>query len=159
MYNIQHCFICRPSDFTVSEDAGIEPRKVATTALAVRRSNHTARSHPQNSARSHPQSAKSHPPVPHVCVHCMIFTIPIRNAVFWRELSKVICSILYLEHPRQIYPGRGLNLGPPAPQAGILAKRSLNSFFISIRNLFKAYCCLFLKPLQYSNTICGTYLD
>ncbi len=27
-----------PSDFTVSEDAGIEPRTVATSALAVRRS-------------------------------------------------------------------------------------------------------------------------
>jgi hypothetical protein len=26
MYFVQHCFICRPSDFTVSEDAGIEPR-------------------------------------------------------------------------------------------------------------------------------------
>jgi hypothetical protein len=25
MYVIQHCFICRPSDYTVSEDAGIEP--------------------------------------------------------------------------------------------------------------------------------------
>ncbi len=35
MYCIQHCFICRPSD---SEDAGIEPRTVATSALAVRRS-------------------------------------------------------------------------------------------------------------------------
>ncbi len=30
MYDIQHCFICRPSDFTVSENAGIEPRTVAT---------------------------------------------------------------------------------------------------------------------------------
>ncbi len=47
MYGIQHCFICRPSDSTVSEDAGIEPRTVATTALAVRRSNQSARSHPQ----------------------------------------------------------------------------------------------------------------
>ncbi len=37
MYDIQHCFICRPSDSPVSEDAGIEPRTVATTALAVRR--------------------------------------------------------------------------------------------------------------------------
>jgi hypothetical protein len=46
MYDIQHCFICRPSDSTVSEDAGIKPRTVATTALAVRRSNHSARSHP-----------------------------------------------------------------------------------------------------------------
>jgi hypothetical protein len=42
MYHNQHCFICRPSDSTVSEDAGIEPRTVATSALAVRRSNHSA---------------------------------------------------------------------------------------------------------------------
>jgi hypothetical protein len=41
-----------PSDSTVSEDAGIELRTVATTALAVKSSNHFARSHPQ--ARSHP---------------------------------------------------------------------------------------------------------
>jgi hypothetical protein len=54
MYCIQHCFICRPSDSTVSEDAGIDPRTVATSALAVRRSNHSARSHP-HLARSHPQ--------------------------------------------------------------------------------------------------------
>jgi hypothetical protein len=46
MYCIQHCFTCRPSDSTVSKDAGIEPRTVATSALAVRRSNHWARSHP-----------------------------------------------------------------------------------------------------------------
>jgi hypothetical protein len=31
----------------VSLDAGIEPRTVATTALTVRRSNHSAKSHPQ----------------------------------------------------------------------------------------------------------------
>ncbi len=43
---IQHCLICRPSDVTVSEDAEIEPRTVATFALAVRRSNNLARSHP-----------------------------------------------------------------------------------------------------------------
>ncbi len=40
LYGIQHCFICRPSDSTVSEDARIEPRAVATLAWAVRRSNH-----------------------------------------------------------------------------------------------------------------------
>ncbi len=39
LYYIQHCFICRPSDSTVPTDAGIEPRNVATGALAVRRSN------------------------------------------------------------------------------------------------------------------------
>ncbi len=45
---IQHCFICRPSDSSVSEDAGIAPRTVATSALAaVRRSNHSATSHLQ----------------------------------------------------------------------------------------------------------------
>ncbi len=27
VYVIQHCFICRPSDSSVSEDAGIEPDK------------------------------------------------------------------------------------------------------------------------------------
>jgi hypothetical protein len=37
---IQQFFICRPSDSTVSEDAGIEPRTVATLALTARRSNH-----------------------------------------------------------------------------------------------------------------------
>jgi hypothetical protein len=47
MYVIQHGFICRPSDSTVSEDAGIELKAVATSALAVRCSNHSARSHPQ----------------------------------------------------------------------------------------------------------------
>jgi hypothetical protein len=43
VYFIQHCFIFRPTNFTVSEDAGIkpwiEPRTVVTLALAVRRSN------------------------------------------------------------------------------------------------------------------------
>jgi hypothetical protein len=47
MNDIQHCFICRPSDSTVSEDAGIEPKTVAATALTVRRSNRSSRSHPQ----------------------------------------------------------------------------------------------------------------
>ncbi len=46
-------FICCHSDYTVSEDAGIEPGTVATLALAVRRSNHSARSHPTR-AISHP---------------------------------------------------------------------------------------------------------
>ncbi len=47
MYFIQHCFICRPSDSTVSEDAGIDqPRTVATLALTARRCNLSARSNP-----------------------------------------------------------------------------------------------------------------
>ncbi len=38
-YYIQHCFICRPSDSTLPTDAGIEPRTVATGALAVKHAN------------------------------------------------------------------------------------------------------------------------
>jgi hypothetical protein len=34
MYDNQYCFICPPSDFNVSKEAGIEPRTVATTALS-----------------------------------------------------------------------------------------------------------------------------
>jgi hypothetical protein len=53
MYVIKHCFICFPSDFTVSEDARIEPKTVVALELAVRRSNHLARSHPPNLFGTH----------------------------------------------------------------------------------------------------------
>jgi hypothetical protein len=43
MYVIQQCFIFRPLDSTVSEDAGIESRTVETLALTARHSNHSAR--------------------------------------------------------------------------------------------------------------------
>ncbi len=39
---IQHYIICRPSDSSVLDDAGIEPRTVSTLALPVRCSNHSA---------------------------------------------------------------------------------------------------------------------
>ncbi len=48
MYDIQQCFICCPSVSTVSEDAEIEPRTVATLTLTARRFYHLARSHPPN---------------------------------------------------------------------------------------------------------------
>ncbi len=48
---IQHTYICH-SWKSLSEDAGIKQRTIATLALAVRRSNHSARSHPL-AARSH----------------------------------------------------------------------------------------------------------
>ncbi len=35
MYVIQHCFICRPSDSTASEDAGIVPRTFAALAFTL----------------------------------------------------------------------------------------------------------------------------
>jgi hypothetical protein len=40
--DINSYYVCRTSDSTVSEDAEIEPRTVATTALAVKRYNHWA---------------------------------------------------------------------------------------------------------------------
>ncbi len=63
-------YVIRPSDATVLEDAGIEPRTVATLALTATCSNHSVRSRPQlgynssttrldlihNSVRSLPQS-------------------------------------------------------------------------------------------------------
>jgi hypothetical protein len=45
-----------PSDCTVSEDAGIELRTVATLALTSRRFNHARLVLIYNSARSHPHS-------------------------------------------------------------------------------------------------------
>ncbi len=44
-YVIQNCFIRRPSDTTVSEDAGIEHRTVATLTLTAWVSNHSAETH------------------------------------------------------------------------------------------------------------------
>ncbi len=75
----QNCFVCRRSDSSVSEDAGIEPKTVATSALAVRRSNYISSTlghisttirlhlihtwlHPiHNLATSHSHSATTHP--------------------------------------------------------------------------------------------------
>jgi len=54
------CGICSELDLVpnpMPEDAGIEPSTVATLAMAVRRTDHSARSHLQ-SARSHPQVEK-----------------------------------------------------------------------------------------------------
>ncbi len=66
IYFVQHCFICRPFEFTVSEDAGVEPGMLRlghcqSDALTTRLDLiHSARSHP-HSARSHQHSARSHP--------------------------------------------------------------------------------------------------
>ncbi len=46
MYVLQHCFICRPSNSTVSEDGGTEPKAVATV-ITARRFNQSAKSHQQ----------------------------------------------------------------------------------------------------------------
>jgi hypothetical protein len=56
MYCIQHYFICRPTDSTVLEDAGIEPWTIATTAYWLSPAINTR-------LKSHPP-AKSHPCLP-----------------------------------------------------------------------------------------------
>ncbi len=44
MYGIQHCFICRPTDPTVSEDAGIKPMTVATLTFTNKITNKSNKS-------------------------------------------------------------------------------------------------------------------
>ncbi len=61
LYFIRHCFICRPSDSTVSEDAGIEHRTVAILSLTFRRSKHSARSRPVLRAM---YARHKYPPIP-----------------------------------------------------------------------------------------------
>jgi hypothetical protein len=53
IYSIQHCFICCPSDSTVSVDAGIETRTVVTYELAVRPVYHSAKAHSNTKPQSH----------------------------------------------------------------------------------------------------------
>ncbi len=80
MYDIQHCFICRPSDSTVSEDAGIEPRTVASTALAVSRSNHSPISHPQTRLYLiHKLGYIFHPPLGYISSNNLATRLPISH--------------------------------------------------------------------------------
>jgi hypothetical protein len=66
---IQHCVMCRPSDSTVSEDAGIESRIVATLALVTSDAlttgldliHHLESSHPNSRLDFIHYSARSHP--------------------------------------------------------------------------------------------------
>ncbi len=51
---IQHCFICSPSDSTVSEHAGIEPKTFATFSHSQSDALTTRLDLTHNSARSHP---------------------------------------------------------------------------------------------------------
>jgi hypothetical protein len=44
---IQHCIVCHPTDSPEPENDEMKPRTVAVFALAVRRNNHSVRSHSQ----------------------------------------------------------------------------------------------------------------
>ncbi len=83
MYDIQHCFIYRPSDSPLSEDAGIEPRTVAITA-----------------------SARSHPHVEYIFSHiaCLLF-VPVEAlsvsciSRHGEEASSILEMMLTLQEP------------------------------------------------------------
>ncbi len=96
LYFIKHCFICRLSDSTVSEDAGIEPRTVATLVLAVRRSNHSARSHP-HSMRSRPRCQW---PYIYECIIFICITFTTKSA----SVSSMNEIIIYLQLLKMVFP-------------------------------------------------------
>jgi hypothetical protein len=81
----QHCFICLPSECTVSEDAEIEPRSVATL-IWHSQSNAQASNH---SARSHLQSARSHPIPKLYCLVCLT-QISVAKDHFYPYISKIL---------------------------------------------------------------------
>ncbi len=104
-YFIQHCFICCPSDSTVSEYAGIATMTIATSALAVRRSNNSVISQPRSaishpfSARSHPHSARSHPPRLDL-IHTRLYLIHSRLALIHLSHHDHIPTVSWMfNHP------------------------------------------------------------
>ncbi len=105
MYVLQHSFVCRPSDSTVShsQDARIEPRTVATLALAARRSNHSARSHP-HSARSHQHLARSHPQLG------QIYLVQPQFLLRYTPLQSNIRAFLLQRNPRKSHVNELTNL-------------------------------------------------
>ncbi len=109
MYGNQHCFICRPSDSNVSEDAGIEPRTVATTALAVSRSDHAALSHPQrgyiSSTRGYISSTTR------LClIHTRLYLIHMRLYIIHTRGYISSTTRLYLIHNESISHPHPVNL-------------------------------------------------
>jgi hypothetical protein len=64
-YFIQHCFICRPSDSNVSEDARIEPRTVTTTKYVhIKSTMHSLCPSPELGLPPTPHPQASVPPPP-----------------------------------------------------------------------------------------------
>ncbi len=93
MYFIQHCFICRPSDSTMSEDTGIERRTVATSGSAVRRTSHSVTSHPllgyiSSTTRLHIiyNSATSHPQLGYISANI------VTTQKFWKKINGFLCT-------------------------------------------------------------------
>ncbi len=93
MFVIQHCSICRPSDSTVSEDAGIETSLLRlwhwdtpTTRLDLI----------HNSARSHPLSARFHPH-PFIILQCVWKFLNSQEST-WLVCTLYIKCTMYIVH-------------------------------------------------------------
>jgi hypothetical protein len=93
MYFIQHRFICRPSGFTVPEDAGIEPRTVATFGIGSQTLSPLG-------YRSYPHSARPHPA--HYTLTRIYYLVPFIKTILTRR--KFLLSLpLSLDHnPRNL---------------------------------------------------------
>ncbi len=139
-YFIQHCFICRPSDSTVPEDTGIEPRTVRTSALIVRRSNHSARCHP-HSARSHPRSAGSHPPSRLDLIHARLDLIHTRLDLIHYPVFTCAGLVIFSFSSLWSRPPRGKIRGPGGESC-------------------RALCCTGspLPPRNREGPSCGCYI-
>ncbi len=96
MYCIQHCFICRPSDSTVSEDAGIEPRTLATSALSVNVCSMPLCGRAWGTALVWAEGYwwPVPPPVPVIAGSQQIYIIPIIFCLVLHEVSGVCIDIL-----------------------------------------------------------------
>ncbi len=88
---------CCPSESTVSEDAGIEPRLLRLKIWQVKRSNHSDRSQPY-SARSHLLSARYHPHYAISHLLSAIYTIHTMLYLIYSRLDIIgyICTPLML---------------------------------------------------------------
>ncbi len=149
----QHCFICRSSDSTVSPDAGIEPRTVATLALDVRRSSHLATSHPllgyiSSTARLHliHCSATSHPLLGYISsttrlhlIHYSATSHPHYSATshpvhYCTRLHLIFCSLVLTQRPTLFWCCLNwLKSPPPSPH---LVSQNLSFLSLSFSFLF-----------------------
>ena len=87
LYFIRHCFICRPSDSTVSEDAGIEHRAVATLDLGQDK---VQRTHDTNTLPSQHGDWSSN-------TNCLYTSYLLANTVFAGHLALCFLTVFFVK--------------------------------------------------------------
>ncbi len=132
-----HCFICRPSDSSVSEDAGIEPRTVLDFGFgSLTLHPHLARSHSHfGKTFIHNSSASSHP---------YNIALPVRSHTTVYSTIKSKFSLICVS------PGFSCTLSPftavPCPFSFLNACSQL--CLLAVRH--HSYLSLFLAKLFFS---------